>query len=133
MTFSTHAMIVSHHVFIVKNFVSVPLHLRWTYLKQSLFLNSCYDCIIVTIYCQIFITTYKNTFNFSSMLAQRTFRHCQVTEEITRSNCEVCPSKMFIYMVEALGLEPRTLGLKVRCSKPTELYFHVLTICKHTK
>lgn len=39
---------------------------------------------------------------------------------------------MCLHMVEALGLEPRTLGLKVRCSKPTELYFHVLTICKHT-
>ena len=42
----------------VKNFVSVPLHMRWTYLNQNLFLNSCYDCIISTIYCQIFLVVF---------------------------------------------------------------------------
>ena len=31
------------------------------------------------------------------MLAQKVVRLCQETEEITRSNCEVCPSKMFLY------------------------------------
>ena len=40
---------------------------------------------------------YRNTFNISSMLAQRTFRPCQGTGENTRFNCEVCPSKMFLY------------------------------------
>jgi len=30
-------------------------------------------------------TTYKNTFNIGSMLAQRTFRYCQVTEHWPRS------------------------------------------------
>lgn len=55
-------------------------------------------------------TTYKNTFDFSSMLAQRTFRHCQVTETVTAICCAaLAPSKMFIYMVQtnARGFEPR--------------------------
>lgn len=43
-------------------------------------------------------TTYKNTFNFSSMLAQRTFRYCQVTETVTATVCGTCPVKnVYIY------------------------------------
>ena len=65
---------------------------------------------------------YKNTFNISSMLAQRTFRNCQVTADITRLRCAGCVRQKCFYMVGAQGLEPWTLGLKVRCSEPTELY-----------
>ena len=41
------------------------------------------------------------------MLAQRVFRHCQVTEIVTANFWAAhTPSKMFLYMVEAQGLEP---------------------------
>lgn len=33
---------------------------------------------------------------------------------------------MCFYMVDAVGLEPTTFGLKVRHSKPTELSVHVI-------
>ena len=42
-------------------------------------------------------TPYRNTFNISSMLAQRTFRPCQGTERWPHPLCGYCPSKMFLY------------------------------------
>ncbi len=57
-------------------------------------------------------TTYKNTFNFSSMLAQRTFRHCQVTETVTASICGTCPVKnVYVY---GRGTESRTLIYRLK-------------------
>ena len=58
-----------------------------------------------------------NTLNFAAMLAHSYFRLCQETEIVTANFWAAhTPSRMFVYMVEAQGLEPWTLGLKVRCS-----------------
>ena len=57
-------------------------------------------------------TTYKNIFNFSSMLAQRTFRHCQVTETVTAFQCSTCPVKnVYIY---GRGTGIRTLTWRIK-------------------
>ena len=32
---------------------------------------------------------------------------------------------LYIYFVSIPGFEPRTCGLKVQCSKPTELYTYI--------
>ena len=40
---------------------------------------------------------YRNTLDISSLLAQRTFRNCQVTADRDRSYFGLCASKMFLY------------------------------------
>ena len=60
---------------------------------------------------------YRNIFNISSMLVQRTFRPYQETADITRFNCEVCASKMFLYGVSTLqrsGLLSKLLSTRSR-------------------
>ena len=57
-------------------------------------------------------TTYKNIFNFSSMLAQRTFRLCQETEVVAAFRCGTLPVKnVYIY---GRGTESRTLIYRLK-------------------
>ena len=58
------------------------------------------------------------------MLAQRTFRNCQVTADRARLRCAGCVRQKCFYMVGAQGFEPWTNGLKVHCAT-TAPYSHI--------
>ena len=55
-------------------------------------------CIVFLQTCQQLLENHIKTFLIISLLlAQQTFRNCQVTADRARSTCGLCASKMFLY------------------------------------